>query len=259
MIAFTTGLPRTGSTLLHQILNQNPDIYASSTSPLLDLIHNTRNIIPNIPEFQAIETDKDTLKKGIFLGLINGYYSALTNRGVVIDKNRGWLSEIELLCDIIDNPKFIVTIRDMRDILASWEMVQRRNTLNPKAISPQLLTIEGRLQHYTSGAEVIGSNFNRIRDALDRGHRSKLHFVKYENLLKHPQETLNSIYNFLSLPPFVHDFNNIKSHVIENDTPYNLGNLHNINPILQPYKSKWQDILGEYGKKYYVNWDEIIG
>jgi len=35
---FLSGLPRSGSTLLGSLLNQHPEIYATPTSPLADLL-----------------------------------------------------------------------------------------------------------------------------------------------------------------------------------------------------------------------------
>jgi hypothetical protein len=40
-LMFLSGLPRTGSTLLTSLLNQHPEIYASGSSPLSDLIFKT--------------------------------------------------------------------------------------------------------------------------------------------------------------------------------------------------------------------------
>jgi hypothetical protein len=38
---FLVGLPRSGSTLLASLLNQHPDVFASPTSPLMDLLCQT--------------------------------------------------------------------------------------------------------------------------------------------------------------------------------------------------------------------------
>ena len=35
---FLAGLPRSGSTVLASILNQNPEVYVTPTSPMLDLL-----------------------------------------------------------------------------------------------------------------------------------------------------------------------------------------------------------------------------
>ena len=42
---FLAGLPRSGSTLLTKILNKNPNIFASTNSPLLDTIHYTEEYL----------------------------------------------------------------------------------------------------------------------------------------------------------------------------------------------------------------------
>ena len=41
---FISGLPRSGSTLLQNILSQNPRFYCSPTSGLFDLLYNARDV-----------------------------------------------------------------------------------------------------------------------------------------------------------------------------------------------------------------------
>ena len=48
------GLPRSGSTLLCNLLNQNPEVYASSTSIVPVILGSTSNIISNSPEFKSL-------------------------------------------------------------------------------------------------------------------------------------------------------------------------------------------------------------
>ena len=49
-----SGLPRTGSTLLSAILNQNPDIYSSPLSPMVQILSNYDNILKIIDEKENI-------------------------------------------------------------------------------------------------------------------------------------------------------------------------------------------------------------
>jgi hypothetical protein len=49
---FQSSLPRAGSTLLQNILAQNPSIYATPTSGVLELIFAARGNYTNSPEFK---------------------------------------------------------------------------------------------------------------------------------------------------------------------------------------------------------------
>jgi DNA-binding beta-propeller fold protein YncE len=57
---FQSSLPRSGSTMLQNILAQNTDIYATPTSGVLELIYGARENYSNSPEFVA--QDKENLE-----------------------------------------------------------------------------------------------------------------------------------------------------------------------------------------------------
>ena len=59
---FQSSLPRAGSTLLQNILAQNPDVYATPTSGVLELVFAARGNYTNSPEFKA--QDSDLMKTG---------------------------------------------------------------------------------------------------------------------------------------------------------------------------------------------------
>ena len=52
-IFFQCSLPRAGSTLLQNVLAQNPDFYATPTSGLIEIFLNARNIYSTNIEFKA--------------------------------------------------------------------------------------------------------------------------------------------------------------------------------------------------------------
>ena len=51
--AFFTGLPRTGSTIVKCVLNQNPDIYASKNSPVCYTMWNIPELVCGNITYQA--------------------------------------------------------------------------------------------------------------------------------------------------------------------------------------------------------------
>ena len=63
-IFYQSSMPRAGSTLLQNILAQNPDFYVTPTSGLLELIFGARANYTNSPEFKAQE---DVAMKKAFL------------------------------------------------------------------------------------------------------------------------------------------------------------------------------------------------
>ena len=259
---FLSGIPRSGSTILRHVLHQNPAIHASGTSGLFDLVTQTRKAWDRIVENHALDWEtSETKKLNVLRALFHGYYAEI-ERPVVIDKYWYWPSEIELLSRLHGTPKILVTIRDMRDVLASWEMLHRKNpTMHHKIkekYNAQAQTIEGRLQIYAKGDEPIGKAFNVIKDAIQRGLRRHLYFVRFEDLTRDPQRTLEGIYQFLELDPYPHDFEHIETAVLENDRVWGFKGLHAVDDRIRPARSRWQEVLGPAGEQYYIDWDALV-
>jgi len=255
---FCSGMPRSGSTLLMNILAQNPKFYASATSGLCDMVREARNFWDKLAEFQAMREEESQIRKGNCLrGMLRGYYENEEN--IVIDKSRGWLAEIELLNALmVSSIKILVPVRPLMDILSSFEKLYRAK--KALGIVPQeaanaagFATVEGRCSQLLNHADIVGSAFNRVKDALARGHREQMYFVEYDRLTRIPKTVLGEIYEFLDEEPYAHDFENVKQATKENDRVYGWGDLHTIRPTVRPVESDWQNTLSPYMKPVTVN------
>ena len=60
-IFFQSSMPRSGSTLLQNIIGQNPDFYVTPTSGVLELLYAARVNYTNSPEFKA--QDRELMDK----------------------------------------------------------------------------------------------------------------------------------------------------------------------------------------------------
>ena len=96
MLYFISGLPRSGSTLLCNILLQNPKFHVTATSGLLDVLYNVRNQWNNLIEFQTASKQwSDATQLRVLQSIISGYFGDVT-KPIIFDKSRGWLAYIEL-------------------------------------------------------------------------------------------------------------------------------------------------------------------
>ena len=129
-VFYNASFPRSGSTLLQNVLGQNPDIFPSPTSGMFTMMLECRNLFTNHILFQAQNQDEllpgfsSFLKNGI-----NGYYSGLTDKPYAIDKFRGWHGEYNFVNAYDPNPKIVVMVRDLRSIFSSMEKKYRANPL----------------------------------------------------------------------------------------------------------------------------------
>ena len=107
-IFFQSSLPRSGSTLLQNIIAQRPDFYCTPTSGVLELVFAARQNYTESPEFKA--QDPDTMRKG-FLAFckngLEGYYNSVTDAQYVMDRSRGWGIHYDFLNSFYPEPKIV--------------------------------------------------------------------------------------------------------------------------------------------------------
>jgi sulfotransferase len=247
---FQSSLPRAGSTMLQNILAQNPDIYATPTSGVLELIFAARGNYTESPEF--IAQDAELMKKG-FLSFckkgMEGFYNSITDKKYVIDKSRGWGIHNDFLATVIgEQPKIICMVRDLRDIYCSMEKNFRKN---PEKASSMLnwaemrgTTTPKRIDIWAQ-SQPVGLAIERLSEMIRQGIDKKVLFVKYEDLCLYPESQMTRIYQYLDIPNFQHDFENIKQLTKEDDEVYGSFGDHTIRKQLKLIPSTANQILGK--------------
>jgi len=129
MIFFNSSMPRSGSTLIQNILNQNPSIHATSTDGSLELLFGARMNFSNSPEFKAQDSDQMySAWRGFCKGGLEGYCHGLTDKPNVCIKSRGIGIHYNWYKSFMDSdPKVICMVRDIRSVYASMERIFREN------------------------------------------------------------------------------------------------------------------------------------
>lgn len=224
-------------------------MYVSGTSGILDMCVNVRNHWPKVTEFQAMDPKLSiTRRVNTIRGMLEGFYADV-EQDIVIDKSRHWPAHLEMAqAALREKPKVIVTVRDVRDVLASFEK-KWRETKADTQVSQEALnaveyqTVEGRCRTLAATNQIVGSSVVSIRDAAARGWKSCMYFVEYEELTDNPDETLDGIYEFLRVDRVNHDVNNVKSNVIERDEVYGWKDLHAIRPVVSKQEPQWPKYL----------------
>ena len=253
---FIAGLPRSGSTLLVNILNQNKKFYASPTSGVLQIIKPIFTGWDNISEFKANANEQN--KKDVLKGVLDSYYSQ-NDVEVVFDKCRGWPAEIEMLEWAFGaKPKIIMTVRDVRDILADWEKMYRRDKAQGKSTPGEqnnpaaFTTIASRCDFWASKESPLGAAFNVMQDAANRGFNDQMYVFDYGKWASKPKEEFEKLYKWLGIEIFIHNFENVKQVVHEKDEYYGYNDLHSIKegPVLQPESIYQNYLTPEVAKKY---------
>lgn len=253
------GMPRSGSTLLANILNQNPRFRATPTSGLAPLLLQVNQIWNDAPELKASASAADKLNT--LRGLAEGFHKAV-EQPIIFDKSRAWACAYELLESILGYaPKVIVTYRDIVSILSSCEKLFRKELKSPNSVAKwgqNMETRAGRLAFWSEGSQLVGGSYNRIKDCVARGHRKSLHFVHFDNLTTRPKETMQALYAFLGEEYFPHDFENVEQTTHEKDEAHGFLDLHTIRSAVRPVKKDFASVLGSDAEPYLgVNFDFI--
>ena len=248
---FIAGLPRSGSTLLANILAQNPRFETTATSSILGILTGIRE------QWDALfaATPNEQGKIDVLRGILPSFYQR-SPKPIIFDKCRGWLAVLEMAELLLERKaKVLVPVRDLRDVLASFEKLWRKNVAtNPipqeKAYPLQFQTLEGRCDVWLQKAEPVGLAYSRIEDALVRGFRDRMHFVRFEELTSRPRETIQSIYRFLGEDEFAHDFDHVKQVTWEDDAVHGFKGLHDIRAKVEPMPPQYPQVLGKLADKY---------
>src|ERR1700745_3586372 len=83
---FISGLPRSGSTLLAAILNQNPRFRAGMTSPLADIMGVVMAEASSKNDFSFDVSDDQRV--ALLRGLVENFYGGQADASVVFDTSR---------------------------------------------------------------------------------------------------------------------------------------------------------------------------
>ena len=243
-IHFISGMPRACSTLLCNLIAQNPRIHATPTSGVHEIGYIARGFF-DTDEFKTmLPEDGERQYLDFVRGGITHAYDSLTDRPIVVDKCRSWIGHLDQLYKVFPDAKVIVPVRDVRGVLTSLEKLRRKHpsrfTGIEKANPQNWTTVEKRSQGWLS-IPPLSIAIERIFDALR--FKDRLLFVHAEDLTQDPQATMNKVWEYLGEEPFAHDTNNVEQYTQEHELGWPYGD-HAIRPKITPLQPEWNEVLG---------------
>lgn len=224
-IHFISGLPRSGSTLLSGILQQNPRFHAGMSSPVAALVNSCLELMGAGSEFySAFDEEK---RKAISKTLIETYYRN-NPKEVIFDTNRVWTARLHQLVELYDDFKVICLVRNPAWIMDSFEKIYRKNPFDYSKMfsAGNRVTVYSRCESLLGG--VIGMSLTALKEAFYGEYSDKLLLVDYDLLAQHPGKTMSLIYEFTGLESFSHDFENIDYSADEFDYSIGIKGLHTV-------------------------------
>lgn len=249
---FMAGLPRSGSTMLSAILNQNPRFYCGPSSPVVPTMLTLENALQQDELFLAYP--KNEFGKNLISSVLHQYYADI-DKPVIFEKNRSWVNRMEYISGYfgIEHPKVIYPVRDVVEILTSFISMIRRN---PHIVNDRLNFIDQSLVQQgislndenrcraIAGPGILGQSFDGLKKALSEGYRANIHFVEYKDLVNNPKETMQKIYSFLGEPYYNHDFKNLVNVHQEDDASiYGFTDMHDVRREVKSISEAPEDVL----------------
>ena len=207
---FISGLPRSGSTLLAALLRQNPAVHAAMTSPVGSLVTQLMRAMSQENEGAVFIDDEQRAR--ILRAAVDAFYADIHPTRTVFDTNRMWCAKLPTIAALWPDARVVACVRNPAWALDSVERLTRRNALEPSGIfkfDPGG-TVYARAEGLMSSTGLIGFALNALREAVFDDRRARLLLVRFETLTTDPAHALATIYDFIGLPRFAHDFEAIE-------------------------------------------------
>jgi len=179
---FLASLPRAGNTLLGSLINQNKDFCVTANSILLDVLFNLY-ALKGTPLYQNFpdSISYDNILRNVF----PNYFSHWKQKDILIRGPWGLPANLFLVKHLIDNPKFIILVRNPLKCLASFILEEK-----PKNVAV-------RCEELMSDEGVLKKSINSINEIIDK--KEDYLIIQYEDLVLNPNKEIKKIFNYLDV------------------------------------------------------------
>ena len=261
------GLPRAGSTLLCNVLNQNPRFWATTTSSMPGMLGSISSFWGNSIEVKnLLEKEKDRTERRMLNSLrafATEWHRRDDSREVIFDKSRGWSHYFLLLQKLFPEAKIIVPVRDLRAIFASVEKQHRKNPILDFAADGVARGIYQKADGMFGPQGMIGNCIEGVYDLIRRKPKGVI-YVSYETFSENPEAVISRIYDELGEERYEHDFKNVVNTAIDCDGHYLNKYPHDGSGEIKPCdKEEWKkyisDDLAQTIMNRFVDYNRFFG
>jgi len=247
---FAIGFPRSGTTLLDNILNTQPNVFVASEPPSIACVIDAFSFELNkkYPQDLTSLTPAECaiLRRVYFNSLKNMGYEIIKD-GVLVDKNPHHTIHLPLINVLFPYAKIILSVRHPLDVCLSC--FQADFVLNKE--SQHLISIKDIVTRYVS----IFTLLRRYQSELNNSFLK----VRYEDLVTDFETQVARVFNFIGIEGddkykdfHQHDENKFITSASRGQTNQplyksSLAKWRNYEVQLQPYKPQLQTFIDEFG------------
>lgn len=245
------GLPRSGSTLLCNLLNQRAgEVWATSTSTLPGVLASMSASYSNNPEMtgelanipEARERNVEALRAVV------GAWFEYRTEPVIVDKSRAWGQHLLLLRRAVPEGEAsaVVLVRHPCEVLASAEL-RHRETAEYFPAEPSAMFARCRAlvadQNGDMSNTVLGAPMLAVEDLIRR-RLSRVKFITYNRLVNDTYGVLSEVAELFGLDPeFRHDLTDVANTSTDLDALWRYKWPHEGAGPIEPSQVVWQDII----------------
>jgi Flp pilus assembly protein TadD len=188
------GHPRSGTTLLEQVLDSHPDVVTAEETQILHdeaYLPLSRGFSPKASVFEVLESapvSRLRQSRADYFRFTESMVGKAVGDRMLVDKNPALSSLIPAAARIFPEAKFLIALRDPRDVCLSCFM----QSLSPNPISSSYLSLEGAVTQYLSVMGFWRALLPRLRNPFLE--------VRYEELVDDLEGTSRKALAFLEVP-----------------------------------------------------------
>jgi sulfotransferase len=195
--------------------------------------------------------------------ILPSYYSKI-NKPVVFDREKNWSNSgnLEMIKRYINpNPKIVVTVRPVLDILASLVKIYGETPRLHEEMTrdgwwfKENLTYEDNVCDYLMRPwGNLDSAFYNLNSLNLPENKDIFHVVEYDDLMSKPEDVMKSLYTFIGLDQYNHDYSNIFKEYVDHDDRLGFSNkMHEVRPKLSRTSPPAKEVLSDYVINKYSN------
>ena len=171
----------------------------------------------------------DAKRKRICESIFDAYYQEEQSKEIIFDTNRMWNARLHQLVELFDDFRVICCVRNPAWVMDSFEKIYRKNPFDYSKMfgAANRQTVYSRCESMINGG-VVGAAWTALKEAFYGEFSDKLLLVDYDVLTQHPKKTMELIYQFIGVPAFSHDFENVVYSHDEFDNNLGVKGLHTV-------------------------------
>ena len=188
------GHPRSGTTLLEQVLDSHPEIRSAEESSVFfqEVYLPLRRDLQNTPAMLAVLESASPARlkelRDVYFHCLEGFLGEPVGERLVLDKNPSLTALVPAFARVFPEAKFLVALRDPRDVCLSCFM----QPLPLNDTSSSFLSLEGTVAEYIS----LMGLWQAVGPRLQNPHLQ----VRYEDVVENLESASRRALDFLGVP-----------------------------------------------------------